>query len=66
MTMEDFAPRTPNMLNDILEANSKYAETFNKPMSLGARKKVRSTTAGMCSNRQQQHLHQCCCCSILL
>jgi hypothetical protein len=40
MTTEDFAPRSPNMLNDILNANSKYAESFDKPMTLGAKKKV--------------------------
>jgi hypothetical protein len=45
MTTEDFSPRTPNMLNDIMEANSKYAETFDKPMTLGAKKKVCSSSS---------------------
>lgn len=42
MTTADFAPRSNNMLDDIINANSKYAESFDKPMTLGAKKKVSS------------------------
>ncbi|WIA14723.1 hypothetical protein OEZ85_003213 [Tetradesmus obliquus] len=44
MTTADFAPRSPNMLDDIINANSKYAESFDKPMTLGAKKKLSIVT----------------------
>jgi hypothetical protein len=47
MTTADFAPRSPNMLDDILNANSKYVDSFDKPMSLGAKKKVSNQSAAV-------------------
>lgn len=47
--------RVPSLLRDILKANQEYAEGFNRPMSLGVKRKVRcccSSSSSRCLCKQ--------------